>query len=113
MTIDQDSFYLCYHFELLNFRQCTRACSIFADKLGQKYFLLFCDEGVYRISRHIQLMYLEEFENLVILLGNFHAIKISLACLGKYLRYSGVEHILVESGVLGVEVIDQVLNGFN
>lgn len=54
-------------------------------QLNQKHFPLFCDEGVYRIARHIQLIREKEFENIVIMLGSFHTSKVLLACVGKYL----------------------------
>jgi hypothetical protein len=37
--------------------------------------------------------------------------KIALGCLGKYLKGSGAENILVESSVFGVNVVETVLTG--
>ena len=39
--------------------------------------------------------------------------KIALGCLGKYLKGSGAEIILIESAVIGVNVVDSVLSGKN
>ena len=35
------------------------------DQLDQKYFPLFCDEGVYRIARYIPSLREAEFQNIV------------------------------------------------
>lgn len=65
------------------------------------------------LLKKIQLATGKEFENLIILLGNFHLIKTGLACVGRYLRESGIEYLLVEAGIFGVNVVDQVLQGSN
>ena len=70
-----------------------------------------CDEGVYRIARRIKLQRGKEFENIILCLGNFHIIKVFLSCIGKYLKNSGVESIFIETGLFGVCVTEQLLNG--
>ena len=71
------------------------------------------DEGVYHIAREIQLIRPKEFEDIVLLMGSFHMAKVALGCLGKYLKGSGAESILVESATFGVNVVDSVLAGKN
>lgn len=44
-------------------------------------------------------------------MGSFHMAKVALGCLGKFLKGSGAESILVESTVFGVNVVETVLNG--
>ena len=39
--------------------------------------------------------------------------KVALGCVGKYLKGSGAESILLESGTFGVHVVDSVLGGIN
>lgn len=80
-------------------------------QLSQSSLPVFCDEGVYHIAKHIQMIRKEEFRNLVIMLGNFHLLKVLLACVGKYLRDSGVEDLFVETKAYGVCTINQVMNG--
>ena len=58
----------------------TALCN-FKDLLGQfsqDYPAVFCDEKVYRIARHILFERKDEFQNLVLFLGNFHIIKVLL-----------------------------------
>ena len=81
--------------------------------LDQHELPVTCDEGVFRIAREIQLIRPEEFNDIVLCLGSFHMTKIALGCLGKYLKGSGAENILIESGIFGVNVIDSVLSGKN
>lgn len=81
--------------------------------LDQSVLPVTCDEGVFCIAREIQLIRPGEFQNLVLCLGTFHMAKIALGCIGKFLKGSGAENILVESGVFGVNVVDSVLSGKN
>ena len=60
----------------------------FQDILKQRelpYGPLWCDQGVYRIAKEIQLLKSVEFDNIFVGLGGFHTEKIVLACIGKYL----------------------------
>lgn len=52
-----------------------------------------------------------EFEKTVLMLGNFHVTKIRTACVGKYLKESEIESVLIETESFGINVIVQVLNG--
>ena len=66
---------------------------------------------MYRIAHEIQLIRSAEFDNIVLCLGSFHMAKVALGCLGKYLKGSGAESILVESSVFGLNTVDSVLSG--
>lgn len=81
------------------------------SQLDQKYLAVFCYQGVYRIARHIQLLEPEKFRNLFFMLGSFHTTKISLACIGRYLEESGVDHLFIETESFGVNVVQEVLKG--
>lgn len=81
--------------------------------LDQSQLAVTCDEGVYRIAREIQLHRPEEFKDIVLCMGSFHMAKVVLGCLGKYLKGSGAESILIESSVFGINVVESVLSGRN
>ena len=81
--------------------------------LDQPKLPVTCDEGVCHITREIQLIRPEEFQDIVLCMGSFHMAKVALGCVGKYLKGSGVESILLESGTFGVNVVDSVLGGKN
>ena len=81
--------------------------------LDQPKLPVTCDEGVYHIAREIQLIRPEEFQDIVLCMRSFHMAKVVLGCVGKYLKGSGAESILVESGTFGVNVVDSVLGSIN
>ena len=86
----------------------------FQDILLQKnipYGPLWCDEGVYRIAKEIQLLKPLEFQNIFIGIGGFHAEKIVLASIGKYLEDSGAESIFVETEIFGPNTVKAVMSG--
>ena len=72
---------------------------------------LWADEGVYRIAKEIQLVKPDEFSNIFLGLGGFHMEKIVLACLGAYLKPSGIFAVLVETQCYGIDVIKTVISG--
>ena len=57
---------------------------------------MYCDEGVYRIVREIQMMCPQEFESQVPVLGTFHMVKVVLKCMGKALAGSGADIIWLD-----------------
>lgn len=91
----------------------THLLKLLNDTLKQEFLPVYCDEGVYHLAKEIQLATGKKYEKLLILLGDFHLIKTGLACIGKYLRDSGIEHLLVESGMFGINVVDKVSHGSN
>ena len=50
------------------------------------------------------------FKNIFPLLGGFHMCKATLRCVGKYLKGSGIDDGLIESGLFGVKILEQVLS---
>ena len=45
------------------------------------------------------------------MLGCFHTAKVVEHFIGKYLRGSGVEDALVETGVFGLKAVESIMNG--
>ena len=86
----------------------------YQDTLNQRnipYGPLWCDEGVYRIGKEIQLLRPDEFENIFLGMGGFHTEKIVLACLGKYLEKSGIKKVFEITETFGPDTVKSVLNG--
>ena len=50
---------------------------------------LWCDEGVYRIAKELQLLDRDGLSNIFIGLGGFHLEKVIISCIGKFLEESG------------------------
>ena len=49
---------------------------------GHENGQLWSDEGVYTISKEIQLLYPEKFSNIFLGIGGFHLEKVVIGCLG-------------------------------
>ena len=61
----------------------------FQDVLHQTFNqcgALWCDEGVYRLAKELQLLFPETFDDIFLGLGGFHMEKTIIACIGKYLQ---------------------------
>ena len=86
----------------------------FQDVLKQKNLTsgpLWCDEGVYRLAKEIQLIFPQKFDNLFIGLDGFDTEKVILACCGQLLRHRDV---FVQNEIYGPNVTDgTILKGTN
>ena len=88
----------------------------FQDVLLQRdleYGPLWCDEGVYRIAKELQLLNPSLFSNIFLGIGGFDLEKILISCCGSYLKECGVENVFVESDVFGPGVVQSVMSGSN
>ena len=72
---------------------------------------LWCDEGVHHISRELQLLSHDSFHNIFLGIGGFHMEKAVIACLGKYLKGTGIDKVLVNNEIYWSISIETVLNG--
>lgn len=70
-----------------------------ARKLQQDDSVITFDLAIYIKAKQLQLKFPEEFKNTVIRLGGFHIALNYLALLGKKYANSGLEDLLIESGV--------------
>ena len=87
---------------------------IFQDVLSQNDLEcgpLWCDEGVYRIAKELQLLDPDGFSDIFIGLGGFHLEKVIISCIGKFLEESGTENIFVENEIFGPGVVKNVMSG--
>lgn len=73
--------------------------------------VVVCDEGVYQYVMYIYLAKHHLFKMLFLLLGGFHLAKASFRCFGQYLKGSGIEDGLIETGVFSIKTLKQVLAG--
>ena len=81
------------------------------SQLKQKCLPVICDEGVFRILAQIVLQRPIEFQNILPMLGCFHLTKAVEHCLGKLLKGSGIEDLLVSTNCFGIKIMEQVLVG--
>ena len=80
---------------------------------GLDYGPLWCDEGVYRIGKELQLLNRNLYENIFLGLGGFHMEKVLIACCGSYFKDTGIDNIFVENKIFGLGVVNSVMSGVN
>nr|CAD7587558.1 unnamed protein product [Timema genevievae] len=91
-----------------------KKCVKLQDCLGQvnqTSGALWCDKGVYRLTKELQLVLLHECTNIFIDLGGFHFAKDVLDCIGAYLADSGADCVFTETGVFGPVIVQITLSG--
>ena len=71
-----------------------------AKETKQEYAIVSCDLAVALKAYSIQYLDAPLFDNLLILLGNFHLKMALYGAFGTYIHESGAEYILTESGIL-------------
>ena len=79
--------------------------------LGQASTVITFDLAIYIKAKQIQWKHPEEFSNTVIRLGGFHIALNYLSLLGKKYMNSGIQDMLVESGVYGEGTAEALLRG--
>ena len=70
-----------------------------ANALGQSESIVTFDLAIYVKAKQLQMRYPDEFKNVVLRLGGFHIALNYLSLLGKMYSNSGLEDLLIESGV--------------
>ena len=78
--------------------------------LNKKIAVLSCDMAIYLIAKNIQQTS-REFEGLILRIGTFHLQKNFLRCLGQYIEGSGLDSILIEANVYGMNTLSSILKG--
>ena len=78
---------------------------------SQSYGSPWCNEGVYRLAKELQLLDPVHFKNIFLGFGGFHTEKVMIAFCGKYLEDAGIDLILVENKVYGPKNFNHVING--
>lgn len=78
--------------------------------LDKKTAVLSCDMAIYLIAKSIQQTN-REFDNLILRIGSFHLQKNFLRCLGQYIEGSGLDNILIDADIYGVNTLSSVLKG--
>lgn len=63
-----------------------------------------CDMAIKHIAKNIQQTS-QEFEGLILRIGTFHLQKHFLRCLGQYIEGSGLDSILIEATVYGMNTL--------
>lgn len=82
-----------------------------ANALGQSDVAVTFDLAIYIKAKHIQLRYPDEFKKIVVRLGGFHIALNFLSLLGKMYTNSGLEDLLIDSGIYASGTTNALMAG--
>ncbi|KAK3710252.1 hypothetical protein QZH41_006783 [Actinostola sp. cb2023] len=82
-----------------------------SDSIGQVDTVITFDLAIYMKAKQIQWRSPDEFSNVVIRMGGFHIALNFLLLLGKKYSNSGLDDLLIESGVYGVGSTSALMKG--
>ena len=85
--------------------------NIVLKQLEQDTLPVLCNEGVFRTVLNIYLKKQDEFYNLILMLGGIHTARYVLHCIGKFIKRSRLDDVLIEIEVFGAKVLEAVLAG--
>ena len=80
-------------------------------QLSQQIFPVIPDEGVCQVIMDIVLSHPSKFPNLFPMMGIFHMAKVTLHCVGKYFKGSGIDIALILAKCFRSNTIKSVLSG--
>ena len=86
------------------------ACRM-TKKIGQSHTVLVLDQAIYCKALEISVQRSDEFSHLILRLGGFHICTAFIAVIGKRMESSGLEDILIESGVYAAGSVPAIMNG--
>ncbi|KAG5863843.1 hypothetical protein JTB14_017778 [Gonioctena quinquepunctata] len=78
------------------------------QSLNKNIAVLSCDMSIYLIAKISNKVVIRE---MILRIGTFHLQKKFLRCLGQYIEGSGVDSILIEANVYGVNTLASILKG--
>ena len=81
------------------------------ESLGQNDSVVTFDLAIYKKAKEIQWGYPNEFKHLIIRMGGFHIALNFLSAIGKKFQESGIEDLLMESGLYGSSSTVALLKG--
>ena len=81
------------------------------NTLGQCDPVVTFDLALYAKAKQLQVKYSEEFQSTVIRMGGFHIVLNYLSLLGKKYAQSGIENMLIESGVYAAGTTSAIMLG--
>ena len=82
-----------------------------AGEIQQQSLIVVLDQAIYALAQEIIFTHAQEFKQVVLRLGGFHMSMTMMSVIGKRFTDSGLESILVESGVVGPSAVHGVMSG--
>ena len=82
-----------------------------AAKLGQDSVPVMLDQAIYSKAKEIIWKHRAEFSRVALLLGGFHTTMVFLANICQQFADAGLQHVIIDSGIVGSSAITSVLPG--
>ena len=79
--------------------------------MNKRSTIITCDQAIYDIVKGITKKHPDKYKSLVVRLGGFHIIENFLGAVGYFMKGSGIEDILADSGVCLKGTINKVMAG--
>ena len=80
-------------------------------EVHQQYTVVTFDLAVAKKAYSLVWQSLEEFSDEIVRMGSFHLTSAFMSALGKKMRCSGLEQVLIESGISASGSLEQILTG--
>ena len=93
--------------------ECLRFAEEATNEVGQEYVLTTCDLGVCMKAYPLVWNNPEKYAKHLILIGSFHVACSYLKMIGKKMRGSGLEEVLIEAGLISCSSLEGVMTGKN
>jgi len=86
-------------------------CMKVSQKLGQQHCVITRDQAIYEIALGLQKKHSDKFKTLVLRMGRFHIACNFMGAIGYFMKSSGIEEILVETGICGPGTANKYMAG--
>ena len=86
-------------------------CIGVAQKLQQDFCIVTCDQAIYEIVLALKNKNPDRYKKVIVRMGGFHIAMNFLSAVGFFMKETGIEDILVESGVCQAGTVNKILNG--
>ncbi len=91
--------------------ECHRYAEKATDEVQQNYVITTFDLGVCMKAYPLVWNNVEKYQRHIILVGSFHAACAYLKMIGKKMRCSGLEDVMIEAGLIGSRSLEGVMTG--
>ena len=82
-----------------------------SEKLQQSKTVITCDQAIYDIMKGLVRKNPEKYQGVIICLGGFHIAQNFLGSIGFFMKDSGIEELMVQSGICGRGTANKVIGG--
>ena len=86
-------------------------CQKIAEKLENPYTVITLDQALYFRAMELVQHNRQQFRNVILRLGGFHAAMVHMAVIGQHFADSGLKDLWVESGLFTEVTCDKILSG--